>query len=119
MDGVWAEGNDENGRYPTYNKVGGAMIDGNEDGAKKAICNILFDLSEQGFSIPVNAFAYYVGKAGPGKSYIKAKGDKHEFTNKNLLYMLHNMLHLAKILKENPYSSNLKQLDKKAKEMSA
>lgn len=81
FDGIMEEGNNKNGQYPTFNKVGGVMVDGNEDDAKKAISSILLDLSEQGFSIPVNAFSYYVGKAGPGPSYIKANGDKHEFTN--------------------------------------
>jgi len=118
FDGIMEEGNEENGQYPTYNKVGGVMVDGNEDGAKKAISSILFDLSEHGFSIPVNAFSYYVGKAGPGPSYIEAEGDKHEFTNNMLLLMVHNMVHLAKTLKENPYPTQVKQLKEKAKEMS-
>lgn len=118
MDGIMEEGNDKDGQYPTYNKVAGAMVDGNEDGAKRAIAAMLFDLNEQGFSIPVNAFSYYVGKAGPGKSYIKAEGDKHEFTNKTLLYMVHNLVALAKSLKEKPITTNLKKLNDKAKEMS-
>jgi len=118
FDGIMEEGNEENGQYPTYNKVGGVMVDGNEDGAKKAISSILFDLSEHGFSIPVNAFSYYVGKAGPGPSYIEAEGDKHEFTNNMLLLMVHNMVHLAKTLKENPYPTQVKQLKEKAKDMS-
>ncbi len=118
MDGIMEEGNDENGQYPTYNKVAGVMVDGNEDGAKRAISAMLFDLNEQGFSIPVNAFSYYVGKAGPGKSYIKANGDKHEFTNKCLLFMVHNMVSLAKSLKANPYDSDLKKLGELAREIS-
>jgi multimeric flavodoxin WrbA len=118
FDGIMEEGNDKNGQYPTYNKVAGVLVDGNEDGAKKAISSILFDLSEHGFSIPVNAFSYYVGKAGPGPSYIEAKGDKHEFTNNMILLMAHNMVHLAKILKENPYVTNVSTLKRKAGEMS-
>lgn len=118
FDGIMEEGNDRNGQYPTYNKVGGVMVDGNEDGAKKAISSILLDLSEQGFSIPVNAFSYYVGKAGPGPSYIKANGDKHEFTNNMLLLMVHNMVHLAKTLKENPYPTEVNKLKEKAEKMS-
>lgn len=78
----------------------------------------MFDLSEHGFSIPVNAFSYYVGKAGPGPSYIEAKGDKHEFTNNMILLMVHNIVHLAKILKENNYPTDVKELGKKAKKMS-
>lgn len=118
MDGILTDGNDENGQYPTYNKVGGVLVDGNEDGAKKAISSMLFDLSEHGFSIPVNAFSYYVGKAGPGPSYIKAKGDKHEFTNNMLLLMTHNLVHLAKILKKNSYPTDVKSLESEAKKMS-
>lgn len=118
FDGIWSEANEENGQYPTYNKVGGVMVDGNEDGAKKAISSMFYDLSEHGFSIPVNAFAYYVGKAGPGPSYIEAEGDKHFFTNKLMYTMVHDMVHLAKILKENPYPTNLKELKKEAKKIS-
>lgn len=118
FDGVMSEGTKEKGQYLTYNKVAGVMVDGNEDGAKKAISSILFDLSEQGFSIPVNAFTYYVGEAGPGPSYIEADGDKHEFTNNMILLMVHNMVHLAKILKQNPYPTEVKKLEEKAKKMS-
>lgn len=118
MDGIMSEGNEENGQYPTYNKVAGVMIDGNEDGAKNAISRILLDLSEHGFSIPVNAFTYYVGKAGPGPSYIEAEGDRHEFTNNMLLLMAHNLVHLARVLKEQPYATRVNELEKEAKEMS-
>ncbi|MDT0678115.1 flavodoxin family protein [Autumnicola musiva] len=118
FDGIMEEANDENGQFPTYNKVAGVMVDGNEDGAKKAISSITFDLSEHGFSIPVNGFTYYVGKAGPGPSYIEAEGDKHEFTNNMILLMVHNMVHLAKALKENPYPTQVNKLEEKAKKMS-
>lgn len=118
FDGIMEEGNDENGQYPTYNKVAGVLVDGNEDGAKKAISSILFDFSEHGFSIPPNAFSYFVGKAGPGPSYIKAEGDKHEFTNNMLLLMAHNMVHLAKTLKENSYPTQVNKLEEKAEKMS-
>ncbi|SDL07174.1 Multimeric flavodoxin WrbA [Salinimicrobium catena] len=118
FDGIWSEANEENGQYPTFNKVAGVMVDGNEDGAKKAISSILFDLSEHGFTIPVNAFSYYVGKAGPGPAYIEAEGDKHFFTNRNLYTMVYNMVHLAQTLKDNKYTSNLKELKEKAKKIS-
>ncbi|APG60182.1 flavodoxin family protein [Christiangramia salexigens] len=118
MDGIMEEANDENGQFPTYNKVAGVMVDGNEDGAKKAISSIAFDLSEQGFTIPVNAFCYYVGEAGPGPSYIEANADKHEFTNNMMLLMAHNMVHLAKTLKEKPYPTQVSKLEEKAESMS-
>ena len=118
MDGFFTEGNDINGQYPSYNKVGGVMVDGNEDGAKKAISSICFDLSEHGFTVPVNAFTYYVGKAGPGPSYIEAEGDKHFFTNNMMFIMVHNMVHLAGILRRNPYHTHLKALEAEAKRIS-
>lgn len=118
LDGIWNEANDENGQYPTFNKVAGVMVDGNEDGAKKALSSILFDLSEHGFSIPVNAFTYYVGKAGPGEAYIKAEGNKHLFTNRTMFLMVHNLVHLAKTLKQNPYPTDVKALGEKAEKIS-
>lgn len=118
FDGIWSEANKENGQYPTFNKVAGVMVDGNEDGAKKAISSIIFDLSEHGFTVPVNAFSYYVGKAGPGPAYIEAEGDKHLFTNRTLYYMVYNLIHVAKVLKENPYPTNLNELKEKAKKIS-
>lgn len=118
FDGIWDEANDDNGQFPTYNKVAGVMVDGNEDGAKKAISSIVFDLSEHGFTVPVNAFSYYVGKAGPGPSYIEAEGDKHFFTNNMLYQMVHNLTFMARTLKENPYPTNLKELSEKAKAVS-
>lgn len=119
FDGVMSQDTAENGQYLTYNKVGGVMVDGNEDGAKKAISSICFDLAEHGFTVPVNGFTYYVGKAGPGDSYIKAEGNKHEFTNNMILLMVHNMVHLAKVLKSNPYPTNVKELGERAEKMSS
>ena len=118
LDGVWSEANKENGQYPTFNKVAGVMVDGNEDGAKKAISGMCYDLSEHGFTIPVNGFSYYVGKAGPGPAYIKAGGDKHFFTNRMLYFMVYNLVHVARTLKDNPYPWNLNDLTGKAKRIS-
>lgn len=118
FDGIWNEADKETGQYPTFNKVGGVMVDGNEDGAKKAISSICFDLSEHGFTVPINAFSYYVGKAGPGPAYIEAKGDRHFFTNRTLYLMVHNLTHLAKVLKQNPYPTNVKELKEKAEQIS-
>lgn len=118
FDGIWEEANEQNGQYPTFNKVAGVLVDGNEDGAKKAISSICFDLSEHGFTVPVNAFSYYVGKAGPGPAYIEANGDKHLFTNRTLYLMIYNLVHLAKVLKENPYPTNVKELTEKAEKIS-
>ena len=118
LDGLFSDDKNEKDQYMTYNKVAGALVDGNEDGAKKAISSILFDLSEHGFSLAVNPFSYYVGEAGPGPSYIEAEGDKYEFTNNMLLIMAQNMVHLAQFLKEHPYPIKLSGVRQKAKKIS-
>ncbi len=118
MDGLFSDDKNENDQYVTYNKVAGVLVDGNEDGAKKAISSILLDLTEHGFTVAVNPFSYYVGEAGPGPSYIEAKGDQHEFTNNMLLIMAQNMVHLATLLKKHPYPIRLSDVKAQAKAIS-
>lgn len=92
----------EKGQPIYYNKVAGAVVTGNEDGAKHAGRDIFFGLGHYGFSLPPNPLAYWVGDAGPGPSYIEAKGNENEFTQKNARIASHNIVHLARILAENP-----------------
>ncbi|CDQ20002.1 Multimeric flavodoxin WrbA [Halobacillus karajensis] len=92
----------EKGQGIFYNKVGGVIITGNEDGAKKAASSILFGLSHIGFVIPPNVDAYWLGEAGPGPSYLEADGIKNEFTKKHVKMLAYNTMHLARILKVHP-----------------
>ncbi|MEL3971920.1 flavodoxin family protein [Rossellomorea oryzaecorticis] len=92
----------EKGQYLYYNKVGGAIVTGNEDGAKHASASILYGLSHIGFTIPPNVETYWVGEAGPGASYIEANGKENEFTQQHARIMAYNLLHFARLLKERP-----------------
>ncbi|WP_308216627.1 flavodoxin family protein [Pseudalkalibacillus decolorationis] len=92
----------EKGQSIYYNKVGGTVITGNEDGAKNAAKSILYALSHVGFTVPPNVDPYWVGDAGPGDSYIEAGGDEHEFTQNNIETMSYNLIHFARLLKEHP-----------------
>ncbi|WP_349409328.1 flavodoxin family protein [Pseudalkalibacillus sp. SCS-8] len=92
----------DKGQSIFYNKVAGVVITGNEDGAKNAACSILYALSHIGFTIPPNVDPYWVGEAGPGPSYIEAGGEDHEFTQKNIKTMSHNLVHFARMLREHP-----------------
>ncbi|MBM7554205.1 flavodoxin family protein [Thalassobacillus pellis] len=92
----------EKGQSIYYNKVAGTVVTGNEDGAKNAASSILFALSHFGFNIPPNADTYWVGTAGPGPSFIEADGIENEFTRNHVVMEAYNLIHLAKILKENP-----------------
>ncbi len=114
LDGSTSEQEPEKGQYPLYNKVGGALVTGNEDGAKKVCADILFSLNHSGCTIPPNSMAYWVGTAGPGPSYIEANGATHLFTNKNLRLMVHNLADVARKLKASPIETDINEQTKKA-----
>ncbi|CAG9621250.1 8-demethyl-8-aminoriboflavin-5'-phosphate synthase [Sutcliffiella rhizosphaerae] len=92
----------EKGQSIYYNKAGGVVITGNEDGAKNAASSILYGLSHIGFTIPPNVDTYWVGEAGPGPSYIEAEGWKNDFTMDHAKMMAYNLTHFARLLKEQP-----------------
>ena len=69
--GSSSETNDK-GQAIYYNKVGGVIVTGNEDGAKHVAASIIYGLSHMGFVILPNVDTYWVGEAGPGPSYIDA-----------------------------------------------
>jgi multimeric flavodoxin WrbA len=95
------------GQYAFYGKVGGCLITGNEDGIKHCAMNVLYSLQHLGYSIPPQADAGWIGEAGPGPSYgdDDGKGGKfgldNDFTNRNTTFMTWNLMHLAKLLKDN------------------
>lgn len=117
IDGSTSEEDPENGQPPLYNKVGGVLVTGNEDGAKKVCADVLFSLNHSGCSIPPNAMAYWVGTAGPGPSYIDA-GRDHFFTNKNIRSLATNTAYLARLLQSKPIPTDLLAIKKKAEEES-
>lgn len=118
IDGSTSEENPQNGQPPLYNKVGGVLVTGNEDGAKRVGADALFSLGHAGCSLPPNPIAYWVGLAGPGPSYIEAGGDKHFFTNKNIRSLVENTWYLAQLLKVNPIPTDLLEITEKAKQES-
>ncbi len=107
LDANSAEMNDK-GQFVYYGKVGGVVVTGNEDGAKAVASDVLYALQHIGFSIPPQADAAWLGKVGPGPSYLdeEADSENHTFTNRNLTFMTYNMMHLAALLKsKNGYSN--------------
>jgi multimeric flavodoxin WrbA len=95
------------GQYAFYGKAGGCLITGNEDGIKHCAMDVLYSLQHLGYSIPPQADAGWIGEAGPGPSYgdDDGKGGKfgfdNDFTNRNTTFMTWNLMHLAKMLKDN------------------
>ncbi|WP_373514479.1 flavodoxin family protein [Persicitalea sp.] len=100
----------EKGQYVYYGKVGGCVITGNEDGIKHCAMGLLYAMQHIGYSIPPQADCGWIGTVGPGPSYgdTEWKGEKiappvgydSEFTNRNTTFMTYNLMHLAKMLKE-------------------
>lgn len=96
----------DQGQSIYYNKVGGCVVTGNEDGIKHVAMTVAFALNHLGLTIPPQADCGWIGEAGPGPSY----GDKlddgsragfdNEFTQRNTTIMTWNLLHLAKMLKD-------------------
>ncbi|ARN77109.1 flavodoxin [Nonlabens spongiae] len=93
----------EKGQYKFYGKVAGTIITGNEDGIKHCAMGILYSLQHVGYSIPPQADAGWIGEVGPGPSYGDdgKVGLDNDFTKRNTTFMTYNLLHLAKMLKEN------------------
>lgn len=100
LDGGSSLTNDK-GQAIYYNKVGGVIVTGNEDGAKRASSSILYALSHIGFTIPPNVDTYWVGEAGPGDSYRDA-GRDNEFTKTHAKTMSYNLYHFANMLNQTP-----------------
>jgi multimeric flavodoxin WrbA len=101
LDGTYNETNDV-GQYPLYNKVAGVVVTGNEDGAHASAETTLFNMTHLGCTVPPNADTYWVGEAGPGPSYIEAGGENHPYTRRTSSWCAHNLLHMARILRDNP-----------------
>lgn len=98
----------EKGQYLYYGKTAGAVITGNEDGIKHCAMDILYAMQHIGYTIPPQADCGWIGEAGPGPSYgdvIEGKespvGYDNDFTNRNTTFMAWNLMHMAKMLKDN------------------
>ncbi len=91
------------GQFIYYGKTAGCIITGNEDGVKHCSMNLLFSLQHLGYCIPPQADAGWIGEIGPGPSYAdKDSGaSKNDFTNRNTTFQAWNLMHMARIMKEN------------------
>lgn len=90
------------GQYIFYGKVGGCIITGNEDGVKHCAMGLLYSLQHIGYSVPPQADSGWIGEVGPGPSYLdkESNAEDNDFTNRNTTFLTYNLLHLAKMLKE-------------------
>lgn len=93
----------EEGQYKYYGRAGGCIITGNEDGVKHCSMSILYALQHIGYTIPPQADAGWIGEIGPGPSYLdeESGGKENEFTQRNTTFMTWNLMHMARMLKDN------------------
>lgn len=113
IERLYAYSGDHNDKdqYAYYGKTGGCVITGNEDGIKHCAMDILYALQHIGYTIPPQADCGWIGEAGPGASYgdVQWDGKKlsspagydNEFTNRNTTFMAWNLMHTARMLKDN------------------
>jgi multimeric flavodoxin WrbA len=118
LDGTFNEWDQATGQYPLYNKVGAAIVTGNEDGAQNTAARLLFALESFGCTIPPNSDVYWVGDAGAGPSYIDAHADRHFYTNKVAAWMAYNAVWMARLLQEHPCPTNLTELSEEQMHLS-
>jgi multimeric flavodoxin WrbA len=110
IERMYAYSGDYNAKnqYLYYGKTGGCVITGNEDGIKHCAMDILYALQHIGYVIPPQADCGWIGEAGPGPSYGDiVEGSKvpvgfgNDFTNRNATFMSWNLMHMARMLKDN------------------
>ena len=109
---------DDRKQHEMYGKVGGAIAIGESDGGQGVIKSVLYDLSIAGFTIPPNADVYWVNEAGLGGPYLESKGDTCFFVNERVRWMAANMTYMARLLKANPYPTDLAGLQSEAQGVS-
>ena len=93
---------DDEGRLLTFGKVAAVAVVGNEDGAHHVVAECLQALNDTGFSVAANSGTYWVGEAMQGVDY-KDHDESPEATVQTNASVAANAVHLARLLKENPY----------------
>jgi len=113
VERMYAYSGDRNakGQWLYYGKAGGCVVTGNEDGVKHCAMDILYALQHIGYMVPPQADCGWIGEAGPGPSYNDTEwagkkidppmGYNNDFTNRNTTYMAWNLMHTARMLKDN------------------
>ncbi|MGO2148918.1 MULTISPECIES: flavodoxin family protein [Halomonas] len=93
---------DEQGRMVSYGRVAGVVVVGNEDGAHHIVAELFQGLNDVGFTLPANACTYWVGEAMQGVD-LKDFEKTPEATQSATAGLALNCVHLATLLKQNPY----------------
>ena len=101
MDAFLGE-TDDAGRTPAYGKVAVFAIVGNEDGAHHVTAELAQSLNDVGWTIPAASACYWVGEAMNKKNFIDLPGVP-EIIRETAQMVASNAVHLAELLKSQPY----------------
>lgn len=101
MDAFFEETDDE-GRMLSYGKVAAVAVVGNEDGAHHVSAELYQGLNDVGFTLAPNAVAYWVGEAMGSTNFVDLP-EVPEAVQKTVDMLARNTVHLAKLMKDNPY----------------
>jgi multimeric flavodoxin WrbA len=101
LNGMFRE-KDGDGRPVAYNHVAGFVATGNSDGAKHVIGEMIAALSEVGFTIPAQSWAYFNNGSAAGPVYSEAAPAKQQRSKEMVAIAASNLVATAKALKEQP-----------------
>lgn len=93
---------DDHGRMPTFGKVALVAVVGNEDGAHHVSAEFFQWFNDVGFTVPATAAIYWVGEAMGATDY-KDLPEIPEKVKSVQEVAVANTVHLATLLKEQPY----------------
>ncbi len=102
MDAFLSETDDETGHMPSYGKVAGVAVVGNEDGAHHVCAELFQALVDVGFTVPASASTYWVGEAMNSKNYVDL-GSTPETTAGTTRTLARLTAHLAGLLRASVY----------------
>lgn len=93
---------DDQGRPRQVGKVALATVVGNEDGAHKIVADLFQALNDIGLTIPAQGCTYWNDQAMGGTDYTDLD-ETPEAVASTTAGAARNALHLAKVLRDNPY----------------
>ncbi|HEY3249912.1 MAG TPA: NAD(P)H-dependent oxidoreductase, partial [Ignavibacteria bacterium] len=90
------------GRSALYNKVGGIVITGSEDGALSTLGTIMMVMTFMGFTLPPECCCYWVGEVGMPPADDRKKRLKNDSSKKMAKNMARNLVYYSQLLKLYP-----------------
>lgn len=91
----------EDGRPPAFDKVGGVVVTGNEDGAHHIIAVLAQGMIDIGFTVPAQAWTYWHRGPGPGPDYLDDETG-HDWAHRTGATAAANLVAVARALRAMP-----------------